>query len=97
MNAEPFWEPMETCRRQAEGRDARLAWLRAELSRRSQVEIVEFQLCLDQVTRQAFHGDNTATTPGRRQPASTVPAHEQPAPALTKGQPNANPDFFRGT
>ncbi|MFE2037714.1 DUF4240 domain-containing protein [Streptomyces scopuliridis] len=60
MNAEPFWELMETCRRQAEGRDARLVWLRAELSRRSQVEIVEFQLCLDQVTRQAFHWDLVA-------------------------------------
>ncbi|MFE3144403.1 DUF4240 domain-containing protein [Streptomyces scopuliridis] len=60
MNAEPFWELMETCRRQAEGRDARLAWLRAELSRRSQVEIVEFQLCLDQVTRQTFHRDLVA-------------------------------------
>nr|WP_234438802.1 MULTISPECIES: DUF4240 domain-containing protein [Streptomyces] len=46
---------METCRRQEEGRDARLAWLRNELSRRSQMEIVEFQLRLDQVTRQTFH------------------------------------------
>ncbi|MFD8573384.1 DUF4240 domain-containing protein [Streptomyces sp. NPDC059639] len=51
---------METCRRQAEGRDARLAWLRDELSRRSQMEIVEFQLRLDQVTRQAFHWDLVA-------------------------------------
>ncbi|MGC5346974.1 DUF4240 domain-containing protein [Streptomyces sp. DT171] len=31
-----------------------LAWLRTDLSRRTQEEIVEFQLCLDQLTRQAF-------------------------------------------
>ncbi|MFD4613113.1 DUF4240 domain-containing protein [Streptomyces sp. NPDC058451] len=60
MNVESFWELMEACRQQSEGRDARLAWLRNELSRRSQVEIVEFQLCLDQVTRQTFHWDLVA-------------------------------------
>ncbi|MFK0111613.1 DUF4240 domain-containing protein [Streptomyces sp. NPDC091217] len=60
MNVESFWELMETCRRQSEGRDARLAWLRNELSRRPQVEIVEFQLCLDRVTRQTFHWDLVA-------------------------------------
>ncbi|MER6194255.1 DUF4240 domain-containing protein [Streptomyces cyaneofuscatus] len=60
MNVESFWELMETCRRQSESRDARLAWLRDELSSRSQVEIVEFQLRLDQVTRQAFHWDLVA-------------------------------------
>ncbi|MFF8592857.1 DUF4240 domain-containing protein [Streptomyces sp. NPDC015220] len=45
---------METCRRQTESRDARLTWLREDLSRRPLEEIVEFQMCLDQVTRQAF-------------------------------------------
>ncbi|MFF8883858.1 DUF4240 domain-containing protein [Streptomyces flaveolus] len=60
MNVESFWGLMETCRRQAEGRDARLAWMRNELSRRSQMEIVEFQLRLDQVTRQTFHWDLVA-------------------------------------
>ncbi|MFG3530121.1 DUF4240 domain-containing protein [Streptomyces sp. NPDC047917] len=60
MNVESFWELMETCRRESEGRDARLAWLRDELSRRSQMEIVEFQLRLDQVTRQTFHWDLVA-------------------------------------
>ncbi|MFF8534376.1 DUF4240 domain-containing protein [Streptomyces sp. NPDC015532] len=60
MDVESFWELMETCRRQAEGRDARLAWLRADLSRRPQLEIVDFQLCLDRVTRQAFHWDLVA-------------------------------------
>ncbi|MFJ3310507.1 DUF4240 domain-containing protein [Streptomyces sp. NPDC086549] len=54
MNLEKFWELVETCRRQAEGRDARLAWLRSDLSCRPLAEIVEFQMCLDQVTRQAF-------------------------------------------
>ncbi|MEU6873465.1 DUF4240 domain-containing protein [Streptomyces sp. NPDC086796] len=51
---------METCRRQSEGRDARLAWLRNELSRRSQMEIVEFQLRLDEATRQTFRWDLVA-------------------------------------
>ncbi|MFE6887965.1 DUF4240 domain-containing protein [Streptomyces sp. NPDC057694] len=60
MNVDSFWGLVETCRRQAEGRDARLAWLRDELSRRSQMEIVEFQLRLDQVTRQAFHWELVA-------------------------------------
>ncbi|MEY9835637.1 DUF4240 domain-containing protein [Streptacidiphilus sp. EB103A] len=54
MNVETFWELIELCRRQAKGRNARLAWLRTDLSRRTQEEIVEFQLCLDQLTRQAF-------------------------------------------
>lgn len=54
MNLENFWELVETCRRQADGRDARLALLRSDLSCRPLAEIVEFQMCLDQVTRQAF-------------------------------------------
>ncbi|WDN56113.1 DUF4240 domain-containing protein [Streptomyces clavuligerus] len=54
MNLEKFWELVETCRRQADGRDARLEWLRSDLSRRPLAEIVEFQMCLDQVTHQAF-------------------------------------------
>ncbi|MFJ4884162.1 DUF4240 domain-containing protein [Streptomyces sp. NPDC088731] len=54
------WELVETCRRQSEGRDARLAWLRNELSRRSQMEIVEFQLRLDEATRQTFRWDLVA-------------------------------------
>ncbi|MEV4875885.1 DUF4240 domain-containing protein [Streptomyces cyaneofuscatus] len=53
MNLEKFWELVETCRRQAESRNARLAWFRSDLSRRPLEEIVEFQMCLDQVTRQA--------------------------------------------
>ncbi|MEU9321800.1 DUF4240 domain-containing protein [Streptomyces sp. NPDC048295] len=54
MNLEKFWELVETCRRQTGGRDARLAWIREDLSLRSLEEIVEFQMCLDQVTHQAF-------------------------------------------
>ncbi|MEU2021284.1 DUF4240 domain-containing protein [Streptomyces sp. NPDC016469] len=54
MNLEKFWKPVEMCRRQADGRGARLACLRSDLSRRPLAEIVEFQMCLDQVTHQAF-------------------------------------------
>ncbi|MEU3296696.1 DUF4240 domain-containing protein [Streptomyces longwoodensis] len=54
MNLAKFWDLVETCRRLAEGREVRLALLRDDLSRRPPEEIVEFQICLDQVTHQAF-------------------------------------------
>ncbi|MFJ4809536.1 DUF4240 domain-containing protein [Streptomyces longwoodensis] len=54
MNLTKFRELVETCRLLVESREMRLAWLRDDLSRRSPEEIVEFQICLDQVTRQAF-------------------------------------------
>ena len=60
MDLEKFWELVERCRRQAEGKDARLAWLRSYLSRRPLTEIVAFQVCLDQATRQAFTWDLVA-------------------------------------
>lgn len=60
VTVEAFWELMEACRRQAAGREARLAWLQAELSRRPPAEIVEFHLCLEQVAGQTFTWDLVA-------------------------------------
>ncbi|MEU3290240.1 DUF4240 domain-containing protein [Streptomyces longwoodensis] len=54
MNLAKFWELVETCRRLTQRREVRLALLRDDLSRRPPEEIVEFQICLDQVTRHAF-------------------------------------------
>ncbi|MFE2716576.1 DUF4240 domain-containing protein [Streptomyces mirabilis] len=48
---------IEGCREQAHGRGERLAWLRSELSQRPLTEIVQFQVCLDQVTHAAFTWD----------------------------------------
>ncbi|WP_225446889.1 DUF4240 domain-containing protein [Streptacidiphilus sp. PB12-B1b] len=60
MTVEAFWELMEACRRQAQGRQARLAWLQADLSRRPLPEIIGFQLCLEQLAAQALTGELAA-------------------------------------
>ncbi|WP_046499027.1 DUF4240 domain-containing protein [Streptomyces odonnellii] len=57
MDIDSFWELIEECRRQAQGRDERLAWLRGELSRRPLAEVVQFQVRLDEVTDEAFTWD----------------------------------------
>ncbi|MFJ9822713.1 DUF4240 domain-containing protein [Streptomyces sp. NPDC101151] len=57
MDIDSFWELIEECRRQAQGPDERLAWLRGELSRKSLVEVVQFQVRLDEVTQEAFTWD----------------------------------------
>ncbi|MEU1566558.1 DUF4240 domain-containing protein [Streptomyces mirabilis] len=57
MNTDSFWELIEECQELAHGRGERLAWLRGELSQRPLTEIVQFQVCLDQVTHAAFTWD----------------------------------------
>ncbi|MFI2297332.1 DUF4240 domain-containing protein [Actinacidiphila glaucinigra] len=57
MDIDSFWTLIEACRQQALSQDDRLEWLRGELSQRSPAEIVEFQVCLDQVTADAFTWD----------------------------------------
>jgi len=57
VDIDAFWVRIEECRRQARGREERLAWLREELACESLREIVQFQVCLDQVTRDAFTWD----------------------------------------
>ncbi|GGK18588.1 hypothetical protein GCM10011583_58050 [Streptomyces camponoticapitis] len=57
MDIDSFWELIEECRRQAQGRDERLAWLRGALSQRSLAEVVRFQVRLDEVTHEAFTWD----------------------------------------
>ncbi|MFD4284453.1 DUF4240 domain-containing protein [Streptomyces albidoflavus] len=57
MDIDSFWKLIEECRRQARGRDERLAWLRDELSQRPLTEIVQFQVRLDEVTHEAFTWD----------------------------------------
>ncbi|MFF7213598.1 DUF4240 domain-containing protein [Streptomyces sp. NPDC008238] len=60
MDIDSFWSLIEACRQQALSRDDRLEWLRGELSQKSPAEIVEFQVCLDQVTANAFTWDLVA-------------------------------------
>jgi hypothetical protein len=57
VDIDAFWARIEECRRRARGREERLAWLREELARDPLREIVQFQVCLDQVTRDAFTWD----------------------------------------
>lgn len=57
MDIDSFWGLIEECRRQAQGRDERLAWLRGELSRKPLPEVVQFQVRLDEVTHAAFSWD----------------------------------------
>ncbi|MER5601447.1 DUF4240 domain-containing protein [Streptomyces sp. NPDC002265] len=57
MDIDSFWELIGECRRQAQTPDERLAWLRDALSRRSSAEVVQFQVCLDEVTHRAFTWD----------------------------------------
>lgn len=52
-----FWELIEECRSQAQSPDEQLTWLRGELSRRSLTEVVQFQVCLDETTHEAFTWD----------------------------------------
>ncbi|MFF7454434.1 DUF4240 domain-containing protein [Kitasatospora sp. NPDC008115] len=52
-----FWKLIEECRRQVEGPEERLTWLRGELCRRSPAEAVQFQERLDEVRREAFTWD----------------------------------------
>ncbi|MFJ8282263.1 DUF4240 domain-containing protein [Streptomyces griseoviridis] len=57
MDTDSFWRLIEECRRQAQGPDERLAWLRGALVRRSLAEVVRFQARLDEVTHEAFTWD----------------------------------------
>ncbi|MFD5517153.1 DUF4240 domain-containing protein [Streptomyces sp. NPDC127066] len=57
MDIDSFWKLIEECRRQAQGPDERLAWLRGALTRRSLAEVVQFQVRLDEVTHEAFTWD----------------------------------------
>ncbi|MFF4354235.1 DUF4240 domain-containing protein [Streptomyces sp. NPDC001530] len=57
MDTDSFWELIEQCRRHSRSQDERLAWLRDQLSRRPPAEAVRFQVCLDQVTHEAFTWD----------------------------------------
>lgn len=57
MDIDSFWKLIEECRRQAQGPDERLAWLRGALARRSLAEVVQFQVRLDGVTHEAFTWD----------------------------------------
>ncbi|MEV7432584.1 DUF4240 domain-containing protein [Streptomyces griseoviridis] len=57
MDADSFWRLIEECRRQAQGPDERLAWLRGALARRSLAEVVRFQVRLDEVAHEAFTWD----------------------------------------
>ncbi|MFD6822945.1 DUF4240 domain-containing protein [Streptomyces sp. NPDC060085] len=57
MDIDDFWARIEECRRRARGREERLAWLRGELAREPLRELVKFQVCLDQVTQDAFTWD----------------------------------------
>jgi len=57
VDIDSFWELIEECWRQTRGRDERLVWLRGELSRRAIPEVVQFQVRLDEVTREAFTWD----------------------------------------
>ncbi|MFF2660700.1 DUF4240 domain-containing protein [Kitasatospora sp. NPDC058032] len=54
MNTDAFWELIEDCRRQATGRDERLAWLHTELSQRPVAEVVRFQASLEEVTDDGY-------------------------------------------
>ncbi|MEU3933909.1 DUF4240 domain-containing protein [Streptomyces sp. NPDC029044] len=57
MDTDSFWKLIEECRRQAQGPDERLAWLRGALARRPLAEVVQFQVRLDEVTHEAFTWD----------------------------------------
>ncbi|GGT39139.1 DUF4240 domain-containing protein [Streptomyces chromofuscus] len=57
MDIDSFWKLIEECRRQAQGPDERLAWLRGALARRSLAEVVQFQVRLDEVMHEAFTWD----------------------------------------
>ncbi|WP_030382505.1 MULTISPECIES: DUF4240 domain-containing protein [unclassified Streptomyces] len=57
MDIDSFWKLIEECRRQAQGPEERLAWLRGALARRSPAEVVQFQVRLDEVTHEAFTWD----------------------------------------
>jgi len=57
VDIDSFWKLIEECRRQAQGPDERLAWLRGALARRSLAEVVQFQVRLDGVTHEAFTWD----------------------------------------
>lgn len=57
VDDETFWNIIEDCRRETPDRDERLGWLRGRLSRMPELEIVQFQICLDRVLTPTFTWD----------------------------------------